>query len=351
MRRELIRLARALDALRRPNHAPERIEMRILWAEACQTEDDLKPAWRHVARAARQARARGDARLIGWALVTQAHLRMRERDSIDRWLRPAWAAAQQARDPELTWTAAHALTFMLVKDGRFDEAEAALSALTGKLSGTADDVRRGDVWRVKALIDRGRGRFSEARVIADRALALYRRSGSRLKISHGYNLIGDLARYSGEFEEAADAYRQAVHFGELGGSYDALTDELNLGVVLLEMGRFGEARRRLTAVVQRAERVRFKVLVVYGHLCLLVCEARDRRWAAWDTRWRAIAPIREGKLVDLDACRLAEMAAGQAVRSGAPDRAAAAWRLVADQYRRLGQPEKADAADAEAAAL
>lgn len=351
MQRQAIRLCRALDALRRPFDAPERIELRILWAEACQTEEDTRAAWRHVSRAARQAEARGDARLIGWARLTQAHLRVRERDAIDRWLRPAWSAAQRARDPELAWSAAHALTFVLIKRGRFDEAERALTALTAHLATRADDVRRGDVLRSRALIARGRGALDVAREQADRALALYVRSGSRLKQSHGHNLVGDLARYAGALDVAAEAYRKAVHFGELAGSYDAMTDELNLGLVLLELGRFGEARRRLTAVVQRAERVRFRVLVVYGHLCLLVCEARDGRWAAWDARWRAIGPVRAGKLVDVDACRVAEMAGRMAARAGERARAQGAWRLAADQYRRLGREGDAAIAQGQADAL
>ncbi len=350
MRRTLLRLSRALDAMARPADAPERIELRILWAEANQAEDDPRAARRHVDRAAGQARQRRDPRLLGWALLTRAHLDIRERDTLDRWLRPAWAAARRARDPELTWSAAHALTFMLVKRGRFDEAEAALRSLGRHGAGQSDPIRRGDLHRVQALTARGRGDFVQARVHADAALGLYRRSGSRLKQSHGYNLVGDLARYAADLEAAAEAYGQAVYFGELAGSYDAMTDELNLGLVLLELGRYGEARRRLTAVLQRAERVAFKVLVVYGHLCLLVCEARDGRWSAWDTRWRAIAPVREGKLVDLDVCRVAEMAARHAGLARRIERAQAAWRLAADQYRRLGRDADAIAADIRAEA-
>ncbi|MEZ4435230.1 MAG: AAA family ATPase [bacterium] len=351
MRRDLLRLAGALRALRRPPDAPERIELRILWAEACQGEDDLRRAWRHVSHAAEQATHRADDRLIGWARVTQAHLRMRDRDAIDRWLIPACAAAERAHDPELAWSAAYTLTFCLVQAGRFDEAEAALGPLARLLAGQADDVMRGDLLRLMALIARGRGRLDEAEASAAQAIALYTRSGSRLKQSHGQNLAGDLARYRGRLDDAARAYRAALHQSELAGSYDALTDELNLGLVLLEMGRHADARRTLTAIAQRAERVGFRVGLVYTHLALMVCEARDRRWHAWEQRWQRIAPIRDGQLVDVDVCRCCEMAAALATDAGRPDRAAAALRLAADQYHRLGRPQDAATARARADAL
>ena len=348
MRRDLLRLTGALRRLRRPKDAPERIEVRVLWAEACQGVDDLSHAWRHVSRAARQATARDDPRLIGWARLTQAHLRLRERGAVEQWLLPAREAAARAHDPELSWSANYALTFVRVQRGEFDEAERDLTELVPLLAGQADEVKRGDLLRLMALIARGRGRFDEAEASAAQAVVRYARSGSRLKQSHGHNLVGDLARYQGRLEASADAYREAVRLSRLSGSYDVLTDELNLGLVLLEMGRHRDARRALTTVAQRAERIRFRVALVYANLCLLVCEAHDRRWSAYDIRWQRLRPIHDGKAVDLDIARVAEMAAREALDAREITRAAAALRLAADQYGRLGQRDRADATRARA---
>ncbi|MEZ4435223.1 MAG: hypothetical protein R3F65_22685, partial [bacterium] len=342
-RRDLIRLAGALRAGRHPLDGPAWTELRLHWAEACQIDDDIRRAHRHAARAHRVALALADPRLRGWARLTVAHLRVREEDVTEEWLRPACADACRADDPTLAWLTHYAFAFCLAQAGRLDEAEAALAPLFTLLAEAPDARKRGDAFFVMGMIARARNQLDEAAAALAQAVAHYTASGSRIKLSQGLNLVGDIKRYQGRLAEAADAYREAARLAHLAGSYDALTDDLNLGFVLTELGDHVEARRCLTTVLRRAEEAGFAIGVTFAHLGLLVCEAHDARWSAWDARMARLEPMRDGRLVDPDIPRALALAATCAAAAGETTRAAAARALAAAQLDALGQPAEAAA--------
>lgn len=342
-RRDLIHLAGALRSGRHRLDGPAWTELRVHWAEACQIDDDVRRARRHATRALRQAERLGDARLLGWSQLTVAHLWVREIDVIEQWLRPACAAADRSDDATLAWLTHYAFVFCLAQASRFDEAEAALARLFALLTHEPDARKRGDALFVMTMIARGRGRLEEAEVTVRASVAQYIASGSRIKQSQGLNLAGDIARYQGRLSEAADAYREAARLAHLVGSYDALTDDLNLGLVLNEMGDNLEARRCLTTVLRRAEEAAFGIGVTFAQLALLVCEARDGRWAAWDLRFEQLEAMRDGRLVDPDIPRCAALAADIAAAAGQHRRARDARLLAAAQLDALGQRDEAAA--------
>ena len=79
----------------------------------------------------------------------------------------------------------------------------------------------------------------------ERAREAFGRAGNRVGVARVLNLLGDIARFAGRTHEAADYYRAAHGLLEALGSWMAIVPEVNLGLLLLEEGRWAAARSAL----------------------------------------------------------------------------------------------------------
>lgn len=199
-----------------------------------------------------------------------------------------------------------------------DAQHAALLAALGNLA-----HRAGDPDRARALVTRAR--------------ALHRAAGNRSGEAHLTNLLGDIARFRGDLSTAEADYRESLRLHGALGSFDALTTEANLALVLSETGHHAEARRGLENAIRRATAAGNHELVIMFNACLLPTLATQGAWPAWDAIMPSLDPLLAGAYVDPDIARTAERAARLATARGHPARAADAWRLAAAQLRGLGR--------------
>ncbi len=126
---------------------------------------------------------------------------------------------------------------------------------------------------------------------------------------------------------------------------------MNLALTLLDRAEFDEAN----AVLRDAERALLSAgrgfYRVFVHAALLSCEAAAKDVSGWNARERDLrSTLDESGLVDDDLGRCLVHAAEQARKAGWPERARSAWRLAADQWKRLGRMDAARHAERQARA-
>ena len=102
-----------------------------------------------------------------------------------------------------------------------------------------------------ASIARQLGRFDEARAHAHRCLELGREFGYRGPGVKALNVLGEVNRLEGKLDEAAAAYERALEAVAALGSPFGLAPTLNLGLVLVDGGRYHEARQQLQPALER----------------------------------------------------------------------------------------------------
>ncbi|MCA9541246.1 MAG: hypothetical protein KC620_20235, partial [Myxococcales bacterium] len=200
---------------------------------------------------------------------------------------------------------------------------------------------RGDVMRAMADLARRRGQLDRADRFAAEAALHYERAADRRAQAWVALIRGDLQRYRGQFEEATGFYRDAGRLLRAVGSAEAVIADLNQGLVLIELDQFREARAVFEMVVDSTERR--PSLTRWAQACLLPCDAYAGDWRAFDARWFALAPLREGQLADPDLAWLAGLAARFAAAAGEHERAAMARSMAVAQFDALGWAEAAAA--------
>ena len=180
------------------------------------------------------------------------------------------------------------------------------------------------------------------------ALALFERIGNQFGIGSCWNSLGDHLRHRGDHAGAENAYRESLVWFDRIGAQARMTPIGNLGLLLLNVGRFDEAQERLETLLALAELNRRKVLAAYAHVGLLTCRARVRDWGGWDRHYDAAdALLQESGAVDRDFAEYLEGAARIARAGGDPGRAGDAGRLAASHWRQLGEEARAAAVEAD----
>ena len=180
------------------------------------------------------------------------------------------------------------------------------------------------------------------------ALALFERIGNQFGIGSCWNTLGDHLRHRADHAGAEAAYRESLVWFDRIGAQARMTPIGNLGLLLLTVGRFDEARDRLETLLSLAEQNRRKVLAAYAHVGLLSCVARVRDWGGWDRHFDAAhALLEESGAVDRDFAEYLETAS-RAAAGGDAHRAGDAARLAASQWRQLGETDRALALEAPA---
>ncbi len=128
-------------------------------------------------------------------------------------------------------------------------------------------------------VDRGQSDVAAAHLAP--ALAAFLRAHNRVGQARARNLRGDLARFAGDADAAADDYRAAAALLEGVQSWMAAIPHVNLGLLMLELGQAGAARAQLEAAlpeVQRHHAIQVE-LCARAALVAATLESDDRRSA------------------------------------------------------------------------
>ncbi|MEZ4432102.1 MAG: protein kinase [bacterium] len=323
----------------------EGIRLRATWAWLM-AQVGSESAARQGERALAASQAAGDHGAVALALAALGQVvRTRDGDAVQAavHLRRAMTAALKARDARLVARCSRQLCTLLETTGRLDEAEAVLDAVE-KMPGADDDPREQGLRRLRrAAIALHRRLLPTARVHATAARDAFVQDGMRTDVMLAENLLGEIA------SAAKDGTAADLHYGiahdiarELDHA-DAPIYQVNRGRVLLDAGRYDEARSRLVVALREASRRDAWLATMLARLSLLPCAAHARHWSSWDTQWACLEPLRSGRYVHRDVARIARIAARLADAAGEPLRAAAARRLAVDQYARLGLVTEAQA--------
>ena len=201
-------------------------------------------------------------------------------------------------------------------------------------------------------IIRQQGRLDEAADMARRCLSMTRVHGFRDQAVAAWNVLGEVCRLQGDLDEAASAYRRGLQICSALGSRYGFAPELNLGTVLVEAGRYVEARQQLVLTLERAVRVRMRGTEIGALLTLLPCDAALGAWDDWEEHFRMASRLMEETgFIEADCPRLLALAGTLARDAGAEFRARRVWLLAMAQYRELGDLDAAEAVRRELRAL
>jgi len=227
--------------------------------------------------------------------------------------------------------------------GRGAEARPLLSHALEALGGPEDDHARLSLRISQGKVEVAAGNLEEARRTLLLARELAVKLGVRNRIGQVHNVLGDVARYSGDLYQAERNYREAHEVWSSLGVRDADVAALNQGLVQFELERFAASHETLLGVLRSSQESGRLVLVKYTRATLLPSLAGLNAWDHWDAQWPQIADLVSGKLVDLDIGRAAHVAARLAYDAGEFVRGDQAWTLSINQYRSADRTEIADA--------
>jgi len=207
---------------------------------------------------------------------------------------------------------------------------------------TSDLYHRGAALRGLGNVRACEGDLVAAQAQLERALATFHDGGNRLQHAVCLNDLGEVARLRGDLKGAETLYRQSLALADAIGAPEASTPRFNLGLVLLAEGRYGEARRLLTALAAQLEAGERTLDLLWTEMALTACAAAEADWPSWDLQLGRAEERLSGGIVDSDLAELATRAAQLTRASGDRDRSRRLYLLAASLWERLGQTAQRD---------
>jgi len=261
----------------------------------------------------------------------------------------AWAlfgqAAQAARDTgdDALLATCHADMTQVLKDqGALDDAAAHCREALALYQKLGDATGMATCEKGLSEVAKQRGDLDGAVEHLARARSAYERAGSRVFVGYCLNGLGDLYRLRGELAQAEDHYRRALGRLERAGAGAVAIVEVNLGLALVERGRWQQARDIFDTRLQTAAAEGWRQMEAALHACLLPCVGALKDWAAWDHHAATAKQLLEDtQRADVDIARMATRAGEVVERLGERARAADAFRLARSQWLALERSEEA----------
>lgn len=187
-----------------------------------------------------------------------------------------------------------------------------------------------------AILERRRGNFSAGRDLQKQALATARGIGHRFGEMMALNSIGDASRLLAEHDEAERCYRESLAIARSTGSGEQVWPQLNLGLTLLDRGRYLEAEDLLDRSRSRLDQMGRRAFVGCVHAALVPCAAARGDWEEFDAHFgQARRILGETGMVDADVVWPLERAASLARDAAQDVRSASAAQFAADQRAAL----------------
>ncbi|MFU8803401.1 MAG: tetratricopeptide repeat protein, partial [Bradymonadaceae bacterium] len=187
------------------------------------------------------------------------------------------------------------------------------------------------------------GDFDGAERFIQRAIGGFEACGDRAGIMNCLNSLGELHRHRGDLARAERYYERVVRVierGDMGGTH--LVAYFNLGLVLLMKKDFEGAHSILSKLLDRLLVSHREGMLAMAHAHLAPCCAAADAWEDFDHHLsQAGEYIKAQGIVHKDIAVVIEMAADIAGDAGETARVEAAYALALDQWKRLGELERA----------
>lgn len=176
----------------------------------------------------------------------------------------------------------------------------------------------------------------------EEALNLYERTGNLYGVSSTLRVLGDVAKAQGRLGEAEKLYRRALKIAQrIGAAYQEALVVASLSRVLIERGRYEEARRHLDVGWRMADRLGQKGILLAMHASCLACIARDEDPAAFDLHFGEVcARLAATSYVEPEVLALIDRIGDACDARGMRERARTIWGAVAEGWRRRGEDER-----------
>ncbi len=343
----LLEAAGMLRRIRQPLGSRPWVEISLRWSHACIARGRTANGLRRALCCELLTRQSGNAHLRSRTLLAVARARYAagQSEAALRALQGATRAADQARDRRLSARVRNAAGRCLVELGRFTQARLALDGALDSVRGIWAPRLNADARRHLADMARRAGRHTETLEHAQAALDLYRQIGARQQQGQVELLIGDSYRHRGQPEDAAEHYRTARRLLRAAEAIDAPIADLDLALVILDLGQYHEARPLLEAALDAVSghAGRGAVLSAIAQSFLVACAAAERDWETWDRHLDALTPLVQGAVVDPDIARGLRLGGRLALHAGETARAHRAVELAVRQLHALSRDADAGA--------
>jgi len=166
------------------------------------------------------------------------------------------------------------------------------------------------------------GDEGSARSVLNEVRAWCLANGRRERLAQCANDLAEMDRLHGDSEAAKLGYQESLRLYEAVGARQSYVALANLGIMAAEQGHTVEAREHLDRVVPMVQRMGLRGIEGLAHSVLVLVEAHDQRWEAWDQEMEVgKALLEETGFVDIDVARAFEQAGRVCLAAGEVDRA------------------------------
>lgn len=182
-----------------------------------------------------------------------------------------------------------------------------------------------------------------ARSRLEDALAIAQEIGNQRVAAKSWNRLGEIARFEQDWDEARSAYRKAQELFRVPRNRHVAN--LNLAFVELADGNYSEAESYFQLLEPSFESAGIHYpQVMFGQSC---CDAANGEWERWDEHVDAgVSSLEASGMAHPDLPWLAEKSGKLARYADELGRAERAYRVAAEQWRALGDEQRAAGAEA-----
>jgi tetratricopeptide (TPR) repeat protein len=336
--RLLDRYDHALDRLPIPSDDRARIEGAIVRAIARRSLGELEVATRLAEQASRAAEARG----VDDLLAAAEHQRGRIALEAARFgealalLRRAAELASTLGDRSLLGRCRMDQGAVSLRRAELAEANALFSLASDDFRALGMNADLGMSALLRAQVAKRLERYDEARALAREAQAILRAATCVGALPEVANELGELARLTGDLDEAERHYLEARAGYRAIGSAQAAVAELNIAMLFVMRSRYVEAEALLVPARDFLRRIGRRSLFAIANIALLPVAASRSDWTAFaEYLADARSALEATGIVEADAALMAIRAAELARDRGNPRCALDAYAIALDQLRRL----------------
>ncbi len=241
----------------------------------------------------------------------------------------------------------HGLAHVNLLRGSLEEAERLFLRAESRFDATGDLFRVGWCHLGRNQVYRRWGDTDAVREALGRARALFEQVSSRDGVAHCTHDLGEQARTEGQLDEAATCYRFALAEWTAIGSRKLMVARLNLGLLLLETGRFDEAGATFETAVEILDERNEGHLLPSALSGRLACISGVVDGSVWDAEVERLEGLLTSTgMVSRDNAMTTDLAGDRLLAAGDFERARRAWTLALEQWRGLGEDAAAAAVEA-----
>lgn len=239
----------------------------------------------------------------------------------------------------------------LTEAGRLAAAEDVIqrSLRLWERAGVSKGVARG--WMALGELARNRGDLVVAGALLEWSRDLLCAQGVAWEQGAAVNSIGDIRRIEGRLDDAVGLYREAARLFRRVGSESAVYPDFNQGIVLVESGRWQEARPIFLRCLRAFEGLGTRTAMALAHVGLAICAAHAGEEPVYARQLgRGLELLLQTGVVDDEGARLVTLAAESGERLS-PGWALRAYLSAAEAWRALGRSDEVEEIEGRLAAL